>query len=71
MQNLKQKYTLLVDEPSNKKEAAYQKALLESQAHDIQSKATMIGMQSTIVVQGLFCERLSSQLAGQEDKQKK
>jgi hypothetical protein len=71
MRNLKQKYTLLADEPSNEKEAAYQKALLESQARDIQSKAAMVGMQSTIVLQGLFCERLSSQLAGQEDKQKK
>ena len=60
-----------MDEPSNEKEAAYQKALRESQARDIQSKAAMVGMQLTIVLQGLFCERLSSQLAGQEDKQKK
>ena len=60
-----------MDKPSNEKEAAYQKALRESQACDIQSKAAMIGMQLTIVLQGLFCERLSSQLVGQKDKQKK
>ena len=44
MWNLKQKYTLLADESSNEKEAAYQKALLEFQACDIQSKAAMVGM---------------------------
>ncbi|KAF9224585.1 DDE-domain-containing protein [Gyrodon lividus] len=52
----------------NKKEATYKTALLETEACEAQSKAIMLGMQSSIVLQGMFCERLSSQLAGQGEK---
>lgn len=50
---------------------AQQTALLEGEAREAQSKAVIMGMQSSIVLQGMFCERLSSQLAGQEEKQRK
>ncbi|KIK74603.1 hypothetical protein PAXRUDRAFT_175166, partial [Paxillus rubicundulus Ve08.2h10] len=71
MCNLKQKYSLLAEEPRNEKEVTYQTALLEAEACEAQSKVVMLGMQSSIVLQGIFCERLSSQLAGQEEKQRK
>jgi hypothetical protein len=47
---------------------AYQTALHELKAREAQYKSTLLGMQSTVVLQGMFCERLSGQLAAQEEK---
>ncbi|KAI6097707.1 hypothetical protein EV401DRAFT_1879686, partial [Pisolithus croceorrhizus] len=57
-------------EPENDVEHAYQDALQLSLARENQAKAELVGMHSTVVLQSLFCGRLSSQLAAQEEKQK-
>ncbi|KAF9246200.1 hypothetical protein BU15DRAFT_58308 [Melanogaster broomeanus] len=69
--NLKRKYALLTEEPRSAKEVAYQTALQEFEAREAKCKSALLGMQSTVVLQGMFCERLSGQLAAQEEKQKK
>ncbi|KIK77001.1 hypothetical protein PAXRUDRAFT_63921, partial [Paxillus rubicundulus Ve08.2h10] len=58
-------------EPRNAKEVVYQTALHESEAHKAQYKSALLGMQLIVMLQGIFCEQLSGQLAAQEDKQKK
>jgi hypothetical protein len=67
MRNLKRKYALSAEEPRNEREVAYQIVLLQSKAREAQSKVAfkLLGTQSTIVLEGMFCKRLSSQLAGQ------
>ncbi|KAF8124242.1 hypothetical protein EV363DRAFT_1299941 [Boletus edulis] len=67
----KHEHALLKDEPENEKEQAYQGALQEAYAHETQYKSTLVGMQSTMVLQAMFCKQLSGQLATQEEKQKK
>lgn len=67
----KRKHVLLEDEPENEKEQAYQDALREAHVCETQYKRALTGMQSTMVLQSMFCERLSGQLATQEEKQKK
>ncbi|KAF9225130.1 hypothetical protein BS17DRAFT_807511 [Gyrodon lividus] len=69
--NLKHKYALLMEEPRNTREMAYQTALRELEAREANFKSALLGMQSTVVLQGMFCEQLSGQLAAQEEKQKK
>ncbi|KAI6017782.1 hypothetical protein BKA83DRAFT_17153 [Pisolithus microcarpus] len=61
---------LLEQEPQNDVERAYQDALQLSLARENQAKAELVGMHSTVILQSLFCGRLSSQLAAQEEKQK-
>ena len=67
----KRQHTLLEDKPENEKEEAYQDALQEAYARETRYKSALVGMQSTMVLQSMFCERLSGQLATQEEKQKK
>ncbi|KAH7890277.1 hypothetical protein F5I97DRAFT_1799668, partial [Phlebopus sp. FC_14] len=45
--------------------------LQESYMCEEEYKSALIGMQSTVVLQSMFCNRLSSQLATQEKRQKK
>jgi hypothetical protein len=59
----KRKHQLLDMEPKNDTERAYQDALCESYAREDFLKATLTGMQSTVVLQSMFCDRLSGQLA--------
>ncbi|KAI6019098.1 hypothetical protein EDC04DRAFT_2576127 [Pisolithus marmoratus] len=66
----KHSHRLLEREPESDLECAYQGALQLSLARENQAKAALVGMQSTVVLQSLFCGRLSNQLAAQEDKQK-
>jgi hypothetical protein len=66
----KRKHQLLDTDPENETELTYQDALRQSYACEDQSKAELTRMQSTVVLQSMFCERLSSQLAAQEEKQK-
>ncbi|KAF9227986.1 hypothetical protein BS17DRAFT_662519, partial [Gyrodon lividus] len=61
---------LLDMDPKNETERTYQDALRQSYAREDQSKAELTRMQSNVMLQGMFCERLSSQLAAQEEKQK-
>ncbi|KAI6101470.1 hypothetical protein EDD16DRAFT_1495501, partial [Pisolithus croceorrhizus] len=56
--------------PENDVECAYQDALQLSLACENQAKAELVGMHSTVILQSLFCGRLSSQLTAQEEKQK-
>ncbi|KAF9227317.1 hypothetical protein BS17DRAFT_459041 [Gyrodon lividus] len=70
-QNLKCKYALLMEEPRNTWETAYRTVLRELEACEANFKSALLGMQSTVVLQGMFCEWLSGQLAAQEEKQKK
>ncbi|KAF9224097.1 hypothetical protein BS17DRAFT_753132 [Gyrodon lividus] len=60
-----------MEEPRNARETAYQTALHELEAREANFKSALLGMQSTVVLQGMFCERLSGQLAAQEEKLKK
>ncbi|KAF9220160.1 hypothetical protein BS17DRAFT_787995 [Gyrodon lividus] len=52
-------------------ETAYRTALRELEACEANFNSALLGMQSTVVLQGMFCEWLSGQLAAQEEKQKK
>ncbi|KIK90544.1 hypothetical protein PAXRUDRAFT_44254, partial [Paxillus rubicundulus Ve08.2h10] len=67
----KHMHSLLNEEPANEKECTYQAALHESYAREFMSKSALVGMQSTAVLQSMFCDRLSGQLAAQEEKRKK
>ncbi|KIK78243.1 hypothetical protein PAXRUDRAFT_164515, partial [Paxillus rubicundulus Ve08.2h10] len=58
-------------EPRNTREVAYQAVVHELMARDARHKCTLLGMQLTTVLQGMYCEWLSGQLAAQEEKQKK
>ncbi|KAF8832973.1 hypothetical protein BDN67DRAFT_861419, partial [Paxillus ammoniavirescens] len=62
---------LLDEEPENEKEHAYQLALHKSYSCEAQCKSALFGMQSTVVLQSMYCDRLSEQLAAQEESQKK
>ncbi|KIJ14531.1 hypothetical protein PAXINDRAFT_115849 [Paxillus involutus ATCC 200175] len=49
----------------------YQSALQESYAREAQYKTTLLGMQSAVVLQSMYCGHMAEQLAAQEEKQKK
>jgi len=66
----RQKHQLLDVDPKNETKRTYQDALRQSYTREDQSKAELIRVQSSVVLQAMFCERLSSQLAAQEEKQK-
>ena len=66
----RRKHQLLDVDPKNETERTYQDALHQSYTREDQSKAELIRVQSSVVLQAMFCERLSSQLAAQEEKQK-
>ncbi|KAF9222140.1 hypothetical protein BS17DRAFT_809537 [Gyrodon lividus] len=63
--------TIAEKRTGNARETAYRTALRELEAREANFKSTLLGMQSTVVLQGMFCEWLSGQLAAQEEKQKK
>ncbi|KIK10643.1 hypothetical protein PISMIDRAFT_33559, partial [Pisolithus microcarpus 441] len=67
----KQKHTLLDREPASELEQTYQEALCQSLAREDQYKASTVEMQSVLVLQTMHCNRIMSQLAAQEDKEKK
>ncbi|KAF8834255.1 hypothetical protein BDN67DRAFT_868323, partial [Paxillus ammoniavirescens] len=51
-------------------EEAYQTALQESYTRESQYKSALLGMQSTVMLQSMYCDGLSEQLAAQEEKRK-
>lgn len=67
----KRKHTLLDEEPDNEKEHTYQDALSEAYTHEAQYKSVLIGSQATLVLQGMYIERVTKELANHEEKQKK
>ncbi|KIK93751.1 hypothetical protein PAXRUDRAFT_46480, partial [Paxillus rubicundulus Ve08.2h10] len=67
----KRKHELLDEEPKNDKEHAYQTALHESYSREAQYKSALFGMQSTVILQSMYCDRVSEQLAAQEESQRK
>ncbi|KAG1728242.1 hypothetical protein EDD22DRAFT_961088 [Suillus occidentalis] len=54
--------------PESAKEQLYQDALHTAYDCEIRYKSSLVSMQSTIVLQSMFCDWLSSQLAAQEEK---
>jgi len=67
----KRKHALLDEEPDNEKERAYQDALLEAYAREAQYKSVLVGSQAMLVLQGMYVERVTKELANHEEKQKK
>jgi len=61
----------LDEEPRTEKERAYQVALCESYDREAEYKGLQFGMQSTVVLQSMYCDHLSEQLAAQEEKKKR
>jgi len=66
----RRKHQLLDMDLKNETECTYQDMLRQLYTCEDQSKAELIRVQSSVVLQAMFCERLSSQLAAQEEKQK-
>ncbi|KIK32131.1 hypothetical protein CY34DRAFT_102187 [Suillus luteus UH-Slu-Lm8-n1] len=64
----KRNHDLLKTEPESAKEQLYQDALHTAYDCETHYKSSLVSMQSTIVLQSMFCDRLSSQLAAQEEK---
>ncbi|KAG0700882.1 hypothetical protein DFH29DRAFT_806981 [Suillus ampliporus] len=64
----KRKHDLLDHNPESDKEQMYQEALRDAYGHESEYKSALLGMQSTVVLQSMFCDRLSNQLAAQEEK---
>ena len=71
----KHTHELLCESPQNMKEQAYQHALqgsYEDSYHKEEGyKTTILGIQSSAVLHVMYCDRLTEQLAAQEEKQKK
>lgn len=65
------KHDLLETKPESAKEQLYQDALHSTYNHETHYESALVGMQSTIILQSMFCDRLSSQLAAQDEKKKK
>ncbi|KAG1743908.1 hypothetical protein EDB19DRAFT_1632974, partial [Suillus lakei] len=61
---------LLETEPESVKEQLYQDALHDTYDCETHYKSSLAGMQSTIVLQSMFCDQLSNRLAAQEEKKK-
>lgn len=66
----KQKHSILDREPETEFERECQDALRDAYEHEAGYKGALYGMQSTVVLQGMFCDRMSSQLAAVEEKKK-
>ncbi|KAL4063085.1 hypothetical protein J3A83DRAFT_4054474, partial [Scleroderma citrinum] len=67
----KQKHALLNEEPSNEKECAYQDALSAGYAQEAQYKSALIGSQAMFVLQSMYVDQVTKELANNEEKQKK
>ena len=63
-------HSLLDEEPQTSKELAYQDALRTAYSREEEYKHALHGMQSTIVLQSMYCDRLSKQLAAQDEAKK-
>ncbi|KAF8835750.1 hypothetical protein BDN67DRAFT_865787, partial [Paxillus ammoniavirescens] len=61
---------LLEEEPKDETEMRYQSALQESYAREAQYKTALLGMQSAVVLQSMYCGCTAKQLAAQEETQK-
>jgi len=66
----KRRHSLLDEEPQTSKEHAYQDALRAAYSREEEHKHTLHGMQSTIVLQSMYCDQLSEKLAAQEEMKK-
>ncbi|KAG1733928.1 uncharacterized protein EDB91DRAFT_1057264 [Suillus paluster] len=64
----KRKHDLLDHYPESDKEQMYQAALQDAYKCESKYKSALLGMQSTVVLQSIFCDCLSNQLAAQEEK---
>lgn len=67
----KRTHELLDGSPQNTTEQAYQHALQDSYNQEARYKTALLGMQSSAVLHSMYCDRLTEQLAAQEEKQKK
>ena len=71
----KRTHELLGESPQNTKEQAYQHALRGSYEdwyhREERYKTALIGMQSFAILHVMYCDRLTAQLAAQEERQKK
>ncbi|KIK99438.1 hypothetical protein PAXRUDRAFT_788548, partial [Paxillus rubicundulus Ve08.2h10] len=67
----KWKHDLLEAELETEKERALQKALDEAYANMSYYKSMLMGMQSNLVLQSMYCDKMSGQLAAQEERKSK
>ncbi|KIK82135.1 hypothetical protein PAXRUDRAFT_42029, partial [Paxillus rubicundulus Ve08.2h10] len=67
----KRQHKLLEEEPCNEKERAYQNALRDSYSREANYKSALLGMQSTVVLQSMYCDWVAGQLTALEEKRKK
>jgi len=65
--SLKRKSDFLNLEPETRREQELQEKLAAAHEREVMHKSMMHGMQSTIVLQGMYCDALNSQLAAQEE----
>ncbi|KAG6370419.1 hypothetical protein JVT61DRAFT_12031 [Boletus reticuloceps] len=61
---------LLEDEPKTSKEETYQEALRAAYSREEEYKSVLHSMQSTVVLQSIYCDKLSEQLVAQEEVKK-
>ena len=66
----KRHHSLLDEEPQTLKERAYQDELRAAYSCEEGYKHALHGMQSTIVLQSMYCDRISEQLAAQDEAKK-
>ncbi|KAF8837151.1 hypothetical protein BDN67DRAFT_909773 [Paxillus ammoniavirescens] len=67
----KRKHDLLEVEPETEREQALHKALDESYTRELYYRSTLVGIQLNIVLQSMYCDKLSGQLAAQEERKNK
>ena len=67
----KHKCTLLDEEPHNEREQAYQDALSAAYAHEAQYKSALVGSQATLVLQTMYVDQVTKELANNEERRKK
>jgi hypothetical protein len=65
----KRRHELLEREPEDSVEKDYQDALHESYNREARLKMEVIGLHAAGVLNGIYCNRLHSQLAAQEEKE--
>ncbi|KIK90878.1 hypothetical protein PAXRUDRAFT_62366, partial [Paxillus rubicundulus Ve08.2h10] len=64
----KQKHDLLKAELETENERALQKALDKAYADVSYYKSMLMGMQSNLILQSIYCNKMSGQLAAQEER---
>ena len=65
------KSVLLDEEPQNERERAYQEALAAAYAREDQYRRERVRMQATIVLQRMYIDWATKELANNEEKRKK